>query len=321
MNNIRRSIVIAALSLVALGAQAQGYPSRVITLINPYSAGGPADLVARALAKGLSEELGQQVIVDNKPGGGGGIAAQYVLKSAPDGYTLLLANNASQVMAPVTTPIKYDAVKDFQYLGMAASVNNVLVIHPSVKARTLKELIALARANPGKINFASSGVGGSPHLAAELLMQQGKFKLTHVPYKGAAPAVTDLIAGQTDLGIFNMSAVLQYIKAGKLVALAYAAKTRSPLQPDVPTFEQAGLPDFEVRSWYAVAAPKGLPAPVAQRLAKAIAAVHTKPDFQHAVTAQGADVWPLTPEQATDFIAKDTKMTLDLIKTANIKFE
>jgi tripartite-type tricarboxylate transporter receptor subunit TctC len=314
-------VLIGALSLTAFAGHAQNYPTKVITLVNPYSAGGPADQVARALARGLSEELGQQVIVENKPGGGAGIGAAYVQRAQPDGYTLLLANNASQIMAPATTPVKYDPIKDFTYLGMAANVNNVLVVNPSVKANTLQELIALAKANPGKIDYASSGVGGSPHLATELLKQQAKIDMVHVPYKGAAPAVTDIIGGQVQAGIFNMSGVLPFIKTGKLRALAFASKKRSTHLPDVPTFAEAGLPNFEASSWYAVAAPKGLPRPIVDRLAKAIATVQAKPDFENTISLQGAEVWKMTPEQTAAFVQHDAQMTMNLIKTANLKLD
>jgi tripartite-type tricarboxylate transporter receptor subunit TctC len=321
MKTINKLAVAGVLGAAALAAQAQDFPNKLITLVNPYSAGGPADQVARAMARGLSDVLGQQVIVENKPGAGGGIAARYVAQSKPDGYTLLLANNASQVMAPYTTAASYDGVKDFSFLGMAANVSNLMVVHPSVKAKNLKEFIAYAKANPGKLSYASSGVGGSPHLAAEMFKQKAGVDMLHVPYKGAAPAVTDLVSGQVQAGIFNMSGVLQYVKAGKLNALAFASDKRTPHLPDVPTFEQAGLPDFEVQSWYAIAGPKGLPAPVADKLAKAIAKVHTTSEYQKTVNSQGAEVWQLTPEETTAFVKKDALATLDLIKSANLKIE
>jgi tripartite-type tricarboxylate transporter receptor subunit TctC len=204
---------------------------------------------------------------------------------------------------------------------MAANVSNLMVVHPSVKAKNLKEFIAYAKANPGKLSYASSGVGGSPHLAAEMFKQKAGVDMLHVPYKGAAPAVTDLVSGQVQAGIFNMSGVLQYVKAGMLNALAFASDKRTPHLPDVPTFEQAGLPDFEVQSWYAIAGPKGLPAPVADKLAKAIAKVHTTSEYQKTVNSQGAEVWQLTPEETTAFVKKDAQATLDLIKSANLKIE
>lgn len=321
MNTFHKIAASTVLGISSLTAYAQDYPTKVVTLVNPYSAGGPADQVARAMARGLSDVLGQQVIVENKPGGGGGIAAGYVARSQPDGYTLLLANNATQVMAPYTTPANYDGVKDFQFLGMAANVSNVLVVHPSVKAKTLQELISHAKANPGKLAYASSGVGGSPHLAAELLKQQAKIDLLHVPYKGAAPAVTDLVSGQVQIGIFNMSGVLQHIKAGNLNAIAFASKTRSPHLPDVPTFEQAGLPNFEAQSWYAIAGPKGLPASVSDKLTKAIAKAHSTSEYQKAINAQGAEVWQLTPEQTAEFVKEDAQATMDLIKSANLQIK
>lgn len=321
MKQFKQSLLAAALVLAASGAQAQSYPTKPIVLVNPYAAGGPADLVARSLAKELGTELGQQVVVENKAGGGATIGAAYVARAEADGYTLLFGTAAAHIVTPLIQPTPYDGIKDFTFIALAANQPNLLVVHPSVKANTAKELIELARSNPGKLNYGSSGTGTSPHLGGELIKQQARIEMAHIPYGGAAPAITDLVAGRLQVGVMNLSGELPYVKAGKLRALAYASKTRSPLLPDVPTFAEAGLGGAESASWYTVAAPKGTPAAVVNKLNAALNAVTKKAEYRKLMEAQGTELATLTPEETTRFVVDDAQRTKDLIKSANLKLE
>lgn len=321
MKQFKQSLLAAALVLAASGAHAQAYPTKPIVLINPYAAGGPADLVARSLAKELSAEVGQQVVVENKAGGGATIGAAYVARAEPDGYTLLFGTAAAHIVTSLIQPTPYDGVKDFVFIALAANQPNLLVVHPSVKAKTAKELIELARSNPGQLNYGSSGTGTSPHLGGELIKQQAKIEMAHIPYGGAAPAITDLVAGRLQVGVMNLSGELPYVKAGKLRALAYASKTRSPLLPDVPTFAEAGLGGAESASWYTVAAPKGTPKAVVDKLNAALNAVTKKAEYRKLMEAQGTELATLTPEETTRFVVDDAQRTKDLIKSAGLKLK
>lgn len=315
--------VVAGLiaSLAANGVSAQAFPTKPIVLVNPYAAGGPADLIARALAKDLATELGQSVVVENKPGAGASIGAGFVARAEPDGYTLLLGTAAAHIVTPLIQKVPYDGIQDFAFVALAPTQPNLLVVHPDVKATNVKELIALAKASPGKLNYGSSGAGTSPHLGGEMLKLTAKIDLVHIPYGGAAPALTDLVAGRLQAAVMNLSGELPYVKAGKLRALAYASTKRSPLLPDVPTFAEVGLGGAESSSWYTVAAPKGTPAPVVDKINKAIATVYQHAEFRKLMDAQGAEVTAMSPEETTRFVKDDAKRTVDLIKSANLKLE
>ncbi|MDX3908118.1 MAG: tripartite tricarboxylate transporter substrate binding protein [Pigmentiphaga sp.] len=321
MKRFKQSLLAAALAFAATGLQAQSYPSKPIVLVNPYAAGGPADLVARSLAKELGDELGQQVVVENKPGGGATIGAAQVARAQPDGYTLLFGTAAAHIVTPLIQPAPYDGLKDFTFIALAANQPNLLVVHPSVKANTAQELIELIKRNPGKLNYGSSGTGTSPHLGGELIKQHAKIDMIHIPYGGAALAITDLVAGRLQVGVMNLSGELPYVKAGKLRALAYASKTRSPLLPDVPTFAEAGLGGAESASWYTVAAPKGTPQAVVAKLNAALNAVAKKPEYRKLMEAQGTELAELSPQETTRFVMDDAQRTKDLIKAANLKLE
>jgi tripartite-type tricarboxylate transporter receptor subunit TctC len=300
---------------------ADNYPSRPLVLINPYAVGGPADLLGRALAKELGETLGQSVIVENKPGGGASIGAAYVAKAAPDGYTLLLGTAAAHTVTPTATKVPYKGVDDFTFVGMVANVPNILTVHPSVPAHNLKEFIALAKSQPGKLNYASAGMGSSPHIAAEMFKYYAKVDLVHVPYKGAAPAVNDMVAGTVAVGLLNISAVLPFIKAGKLRALAYANTERSPDLPDVPTFAESGLPDMVSGSWYSLAVPAGTPTAVVDKLAQALKTVQERPEFKKILAAQNAIAMPQQEQQAADYIRADGQRLAELVRASGMKLQ
>lgn len=309
---------IAALPMAAI-AQAGAYPIKPIMLVNPYAVGGPADLLARALAKGLGDQLGQPVLVDNKAGGGASIGAAFVAKSVADGYTLLLGTSAAHVVTPAATTVPYDGIKDFEFLGIVANVPNVLTVHPSLKASSLKEFIALAKAQPGKLSYASAGLGSSPHIGMEMLKYKTGIFLLHIPYRGAAPAANDLVAGTVPVGMLNVSGVQSFVKAGRLRALAYGGRKRSAGLPDVPTFNEAGLPNFVSGSWYSLAVPVKTPAPVMDRLTKALTAVLASPDFQTTAAQQNAEIFNFTRAQTQAFVLEDAKVMHELVKATGMK--
>lgn len=319
MNYLLRYAGIGLLMLFTAGAcAADNYPSKPIRLINPYAAGGPADVLGRIVGKELSAELGQAIVVINRPGAGASIGAAFVAQAPQDGYTLLLGTAAAHSVTPVLTEVPYDGLNDFQFIGMAGSVYSVLVINPSVPANNLKEFIALAKSQPGKLNFGTTGLGTSTHIGAEMLQQRTGIKLAHIPYKGAAPALNDLVAGQVQVGFANISAVKGFIDAGQLKPIAIAGPKRSDVLPDVPTFAEAGLPDFESSTWYVVAAPAKTPKPIVERLAQAIANVHKSPEYLKQMRTLDVDVIDLSPGQVTEFVREDAERTLAIIKSANI---
>lgn len=321
MNHVAKTVLGLVAGLATMAAHAQGYPNKPVVLINPYTAGGPADLIARALAKDLGTELGQTVVVENKAGAGASIGAAIAARAEPDGYTLLLGTAAAHIVTPLIQKVAYDGIEDFAFIALAPTQPNLLVVNPSVQAENVKEFIALAKASPGKLNYGSSGTGTSPHLGGEMLKQVAKIDLVHIPYGGAAPAITDLVAGRLQAGVMNLSGELPFVKAGKLRALAYASTKRSPLLPDVPTFAEVGLAGAESSSWYTVAAPKGTPVAVIDKINKAIAAVYQHSEFRKLMDAQGAEITVMSPQETTRFVKDDAKRTVDLIKSANLKLD
>lgn len=311
-------LMIQGLS-ITVHAQAVNYPSKPVVLVNPYAAGGPTDLLGRTLAKGLTEQLGQQVLVENRAGGGASIGAAYVAKAAPDGYTLLLGTSAAHVVTPMATSVPYNGIKSFEFIGIVGSVPNILTVHNSMKLESLNDFLALAKSQPGKLSYASAGMGSSPHIGAELLKYRAGIDLMHIPYRGAGPAITDLVAGTVPVGMLNISVVQNHIKNGSLKALAYASTKRSPSLPNVPTFAEAGLPNFVSGSWYSLAAPANTPVAVLDRLTKALTSVQASPEFQAAATQQNAEIYNLSRADTLRFVQDDTKTMQELIKTTGMK--
>lgn len=320
MKTLKRLLCGLGVSMICSGASlaADAYPTQPITLVNPYAAGGPADVLGRALARELEKQLGKPVIVENKAGGGAAIGANFVARAKPDGYTLLLGTSAAHVVTPLMQRTAYDGIKDFAFVTIVANQPNMLVVRSSLPVSTLPELIALARKEPGKINYASAGPGSSPHLGGELFRQQAKVDIMHIPYSGAAPAINDLVGGQVDMAVLNLAASVQFIRSGKLKALAYANPKRSALFPDVPTLAEAGVSGAESASWYSLAAPKGTPQAVLEKLNKAVQAVNQSPEYRKLMDAQGVEFWTLTPQEATQYVEKDQLAMRKLVDSAGL---
>lgn len=304
-SSIIKAILAASSLAFAMTTAHAAYPERPVTLVVPYTPGGVTDALARTVAKSLSDRLNQPVIVENRAGGGANIGAAVVAKAAPDGYTLLMGSAATHAInASLYKKLTYDHVKDFAPITLVAEVPNILVVHPSVPANNVQELIAYAKSRPGKLNFGSSGAGGTIHLSGELFKTMAGVEMMHVPYKGSSPAVTDLIAGQTQL-MFD-SSVVPHIKSGKLRALGVTSAKRSAALPDVPTIAEAGLPGYEATAWFGVLAPAGTPQDVIQRLNTELNAVLREPGVQNWMKSQGFEVMGGSTEAFAEHIKKET---------------
>ena len=315
-----RMLAVGILMAVAASAAAQqAYPSKPIRFIVPYPPGGSATPLARILGQKLTDAWGQQVIVDNRGGGNTVIASELLVKSAPDGYTILLMDQTI-IINPNMIVTSYDALKDFA--PVATVVNSVVILgaNPSVPANNLQEVIALAKSRPGELNYASAGSGGINHLSGELFNILTGVKVQHVPYKGGGPAVTDLMGGQVQLCFFSPF-ILPQIKGGKLKAIAVTGKTRMPALPQVPTFTEAGLPDFDVKGWYGVLAPAGTPKPIIDKLSVEIARILALPDVREQLGTLGVDPFVSSPEEFGTLMKAEMAKWGKVIKTANIKLE
>jgi tripartite-type tricarboxylate transporter receptor subunit TctC len=319
MMSLRHAALVAVALAFAPTAQAQTYPDRPIRLIAPFPAGGLADVLARAVGDEMSKTLGQPVIVENRAGAGGNTGADAVAKSTPDGYTLLMSSAGILTANPfLYAKMPFDAETAFIPVSNVAEMSMLVVVNPKVSAQTLKEFVALAKAQPGKINFGSPGIGTTGHLGLAMLMHAAGIQITHVPYRGAAPAVQDLIAGQIDGVVDNPPIVLPHINAGKLRPLAVAAKQRMPLLPDVPTAAEEGVVGYEASSWFGIAAPAGTPPAVIARLHKEIAAAIRTPAMQERFAKSGARLVGNNPEQFAAQIKSERVRWGEIIKAANI---
>ena len=297
------------------------YPTKPIRLVVPYPPGGPTDFVGRAVAAKLTELLGQQMVVDNRPGAGTVIASEMIARAAPDGYNLLFGTGGGTFLAPLILPkVPYDPQKDFASVAMLVMSPQVLVVHPSVGANSVKELIAVAKAKAGQLNFSSVGTGTSPHLGGELFKSLAGVDMVHVPYKGTAPAMTDLIAGRIQLAFSSIPTVLTHVQAGRLKMLGTGGTKRSPALPDIPPVADS-LPGFELVTWYAVFAPTGTPAAIVNRLNAEIAKVLRDPDIQKRFSAQGLETTVMTPQELKRYTENDVSRWTRLIKAANIKVQ
>jgi len=322
LSMLQRWAVGAVLALLATGAWGQAYPAKPIRLVVPFPAGGTTDILARAVGQKLTEAWGQPVVVDNRPGAGGNIGAELVAKAASDGYTLLMGTVGTHAInASLYAKMPYDHIKDFAPVILVAGVPNVLVVNPAVPVNSVQELIAYAKANPGRLNFASSGSGTSIHLSGELFKVMAGVQMTHIPYKGSAPALQDLIGGQVQLMFDNLPSALPQIKGGKLRALAVTSAARAAALPDVPTVAEAGLPGFEASSWFGVLAPAGTPVAIIARLNAEIAKWLASPEAREKLASQGANAAGGSPEDFAKHIAAETAKWQKVVKESGAKVD
>ena len=319
----RRTILKAtsAAVLASTGAGAQAWPNRPITMFVPFAAGGPSDMFGRILARGLSAELGQQVVVENKGGMGGVVGVAAAAKAAPDGYTIGMNATGPTAIAPFMVPNMPFEDKDLALLTPIALVQMIVAVSSRLPVNSVAELIAYAKANPGKVNYGSSGPGGISHLAAELFRSAAGIDVVHVPYRGAAPAVQDLLAGQVQLVVLDVSVLLPHIRSGAIKPLAATSKTRSALLPDVPTTAEVGLPTVLSDNWYGLAAPAGVPKPILDRIHAATVAVLGTKEAAEPMLAQGAVIRPMTPAEFADFIRQEREKWGPVVKASGAKME
>ena len=319
----RLSVLFSVLCLLVAGsAGAQPYPNKPVRIVAPFPPGGVADVLARAIQPGLQEALGQQVIIDNKPGAGGNIGAEIVAKADPDGYTLLLASAGILTINEfLYSKMPFDPAKAFAPITIVGDMPNIVVVNPKTGLKTLKELIDKAKAEPGKLNFGSAGNGTTTHLAIVLLEQAAKIKLAHVPYKGAAPAVQDLVAGQIDGLVDNPPLVIGHIKNGTLTALAWAAPQRMAILPDVQTAAEAGLPGFEASSWFALVAPAGTPKEIVDRLNAESAKILKDPKMIELFAGRGVRLVGDSSASFTAFIPPERARWAEIVKASGVKLD
>jgi len=319
--NVLRFAILAAALLVATGVFAQGWPSRQVTIVIGFSAGGSTDIVARLLAEDLRKSLGQPIVIDNRPGAGGNIGAALVAKAKPDGYTLLMGSvGPLAINASLYKDMPYDNLKDFSPISLVVHVPNMLVVNPAVlPVNTFAEFLASAKANPGKYFFASTGSGTSSHLAGELLRMMAGVEATHVPYKGAV-ALNDLLAGEHVHFMFaTIPSVIQFVRSGRLRALAVTTKTRSAAAPDVPTVAELGYPDFEASSWFALLGPANLPREVVTRTNAEVVRILKQPAIRDKLSHQGADPVGSTPEELADYMRAETAKWAPVVRASGAK--
>ena len=315
-----RPVLLATLAMGTALAMAQSYPNKPIRFLVGFVAGGTNDIVARALAQKLTETLGQSVVVENRGGANTAIATEAAARAAPDGYTILL-NAPGHATNPALMKLAFDPVNDFAFISLVAEAQNIVVMHPSFPPRSVQELIALSKKRPGQINVASSGTGTTVHLSAELFQHMTGTRWVHIPYKGGGPAVIELMAGQTQIMFANMPTAIQYVRDGRLRALAVTGARRAPAAPTLPTVAESGVPGYEVTAWYGVSAPAKTPRAIVDRLHAEIVRAVNSPDLRERLTTQGADPIHLTPEQYTVFIQNEIAKWAKVIKAAGIKGE
>ena len=315
------SLPCLAVALLSTAAAAQQYPSKPVRLLVGYPAGGAVDVTSRVIAERLGAILGQQVVVDNRPGATGNIAADLLAKSPPDGYTIYMGTSINAVSVSLFKNLPYDPVRDFAPVSLAVTTPSILVVNPSVPARSVKELVALAKKSPGTLTYATTGAGSSPHLCAEMLSTLAGIKMLHIPYKGGAPAVTDLLGGHVDLSFSNTASVIPHMKTGRLRALAVTSPKRFFQAPEVPTMIEAGYPGFVQVAWYGVMAPAGTPAAIVSRLNAEIGKILQMPDAREILANQGLEAQASTPTELARRLKDDIGIYAKVLKDAGVKPE
>jgi tripartite-type tricarboxylate transporter receptor subunit TctC len=323
---LKRSLLLCTVLLWAshsVQAQSPAYPSKPIRLVVPFTPGGSSDILARAIGQKLGEAWGQSVLIDNVPGAGGSIGADKVAKATPDGYTLLMGHIGTLAVNPSIYPnLSYDPIKSFAPVAWVARVPNVLVVNPAVPAKNVKELVALARSQPGRLNYGSGGNGSAAHIATEYLKLKSQTFMVHVPYRGTSPAVTDLIAGQIQLMFTGGPAVMSFVKSGQLRAVAVSSSQRLSSLPDLPTVAESGLPEFagfEADQWYGVVAPAGTPVAIVNKLNAQINLSLNSPELKARLQAEGAQAAPATPEAFGSLIAREIERWRPVVKAGKIR--
>jgi tripartite-type tricarboxylate transporter receptor subunit TctC len=311
-----------AAGLMAFGVAAQSFPSKPVKLVVPFPPGGSLDAAGRAIADKLTQMWGQSVVVDNKPGAGGNIGADFVAKSPADGYTVVMGALSTHAVNPSLYPkMPYDAARDFAPISLVAITPNVLVVNPSLPVNSVKDLIAYAKANPGKLSFGSGSNGSAGHLAGELFKVDTGVDMVHIPFKGGAPALQALLAGDTQLMFDNLANSMQQVKAGKLKALAVTTARRSSLVPELPTMAEAGVPGFDISTWFGIMAPAGTPPDVVAKWNADLVKVLNSPDMREKMTAQGAEATPMTPAEFSAFIARELEKYARIVKASGAKVD
>jgi tripartite-type tricarboxylate transporter receptor subunit TctC len=318
------SMKIAALALVAAGttAQAQQYPAKVITIISPFAPGGTSDFVGRVVAQKIMENAGWKMVIETKPGADGQIGSDFVAKSAPDGYTLCLGPSSTHAIQPsVFKKLPYDVLRDFAGITMLGATANIIAVNPSLPVHDVKELIAYAKANPGKLNFSSPGTGTSVHISGEMFKDAAGIDMLHVPYKGSGPSMTAVLGGEVQVLFENISAAVPNVKAGRLRPIAVTSMTRSSPLPDVPTLNESGLPGFEVLAWFSMFAPAATPKDVIGRLNAEFVKALRDPGVQANLLSRGLEPRPMAPEEFTAIWRKDVEKYAVIVKKAKISIE
>jgi tripartite-type tricarboxylate transporter receptor subunit TctC len=312
--------MVVGCTIAGAGVCAQTYPSKPIRMMVPFPAGGGSDTMGRAIGQKLAERMGQGVVIENRPGAGGSIGADVVAKAAPDGYTILLGSTSELVQYPNVNPkIPYDPLRDFAPITLVGTVPLVLVVHPSLPVKSVKDLVALAKARPGEINFGSAGNGSTTHLAVDLFILMTGARMTHVPYKGSPQAVTDLVAGNVQLGIPTMPAALAFIKAGRVKALGVSSGKRTPVLPDVPTMREAGITEYETDLWTGILAPAGTPAAVLSRLHAEIVRAVGLAEVKEVLGRQGAVPASSTPQEFSAYMRAELAKWARVVKEAKVR--
>ena len=310
-----------ALAVIAAPAPAQEYPNKPIRMVAPFAPGGATDLLARVIGQKMGERFGQSVLIDNRTGAGGNIGAEIVAKAPPDGYTLLLGGVPHAIGMSLYRKLGYDLAKDLAPIAMIATFPSAIVLHPSLPAKSVKELIGLARTQPGQLNFGSAGNGSPNHLALELFNTMARVKMTHVPYKGTGQMVIDLVAGQLQLASMGFPAALPNVKAGKLRVIAVTSASRSPLLPDVPTVAETGLPGFDVTSWYGVFGPAALSPDIALKLNTEIAAMTVAPDVKERLAQLGAEPAKMSPDEFGRYVKAEVARWAKVVKESGARLD
>ncbi len=312
----------ACLAGTAIAQTFPAYPAKSIRMIVPYPPGGSADILARAISQKAGEELGQQIVIDNRPGAGTLIGTEALAKSAPDGYTLMLGTVSSHAINPaLNAKLSFDPVRDFTPIAPVASIPFALIVHPSVPARNVAELIAYARANPSKLNYSSAGNGTSNHLAGELLKSLAAIDIVHIPYKGSAPALQDLISGQVSMMFDLVLTAAPHVKSGAARGLAVTGAQRSAVLPELPTIAESGVPGYDVSAWFGIFAPAGLAAPITQRLNAAFARAMQQADLKQRLSSQGADALSSTPEEFSAYVRGEVEKWAKVVRVSGMKID